>query len=328
VKRFLKILVGIFIALGILFLLLRSPDTDFVEMRNKYGGDLAHYSGIPGKAFGSELNVHFRDQGNPDGDPIIFIHGSNASLHTWEHVIAQLSQDYRLISLDLPGHGLTGAHPQQDYSINGFFDALESVIDELNLSDEKLILVGNSMGGWVSWRYALAKPERIKSLVLIDAAGAPTEQKPPLNLGFRMMRNPLIRPLTQQITPRWIIRKSLEQTVHNSDMVSEEMVDRYWELLRYPGNRKATSLRATTSREIDDFGIRLNEIETPTLVLWGEEDQLIYASSAHVFNEELRNSKLIIYPNIGHIPMEENPNDVARDIRDFLEEPITVELNR
>jgi len=318
-KRLLKIVVGFLVVLALAFLFVRSPDTDFSKMRDKYGGDLAHFSGMPSKIPGGELNVHYRDQGDPNGEPIIFIHGSNASLHTWENVISEMPPNYRLISLDLPGHGLTGAHPSLDYSISGFFDALDSVIAELELAEQKLTLVGNSMGGWVSWRYALEHPERVKSLVLIDAAGAPSKQKPPLNLGFRMMRNPLIRPLTQQITPRWIIRKSLEQTVYDPKIVSEDLVDQYWELLRFPGNRKATSLRATTSRETDLFGNRLNEIQTPTLILWGEEDQLIFVSSAHIFDRELNNSELITYPNIGHLPMEENPLEVARDITSFLE---------
>jgi pimeloyl-ACP methyl ester carboxylesterase len=312
-KHLLKIVLGILIVLGVGFLFLRTPDTDIEKMKAKYGGELAHYTDQNG------LAVHYRDQGNPDGQPILFIHGSNASLHTWEQLIAGMPKNYRLISLDLPGHGLTGPHPQDDYSAEAMFEAVEAVASELNLDDQQLILVGNSMGGWVSWRYALDHPDRVKAMVLIDAAGAPTTTKPPLNLGFKLMRNPLIRPLTTYITPRSIIKKSLQQTIDDDALVTEEMVDRYWELLRYPGNRHATGLRAIQSRETEQYGKRLNEIATPSLILWGETDQLIYVSSAHIFNETLQDSSLIIYPDIGHIPMEENAADVARDIIAFLD---------
>lgn len=311
-KRLLKIILGTSIVLGVAFLFLRTPDTDIAEMKAKYGGELAAYTDQNGFA------VHYRDQGNPEGQPIIFIHGSNASLHTWENVIAGIPQKYRLISLDLPGHGLTGPHPQHDYSADGMFDAVEAVAAKLDLGDQQLILVGSSMGGWVSWRYALDRPDRIKAMVLIDAGGAPTTDKPPLNLGFKLMRNPLLRPLTTYITPRSIIKKSLQQTIDDDALVTEQMIDRYWELLRYPGNRYATGLRAKVSRETEQYGARLNEILTPTLILWGETDRLVFVSSAHVFNDALPNSSLIIYPEIGHIPMEENSKGVARDIAAFL----------
>lgn len=81
-KRLLKILLGLIIILGIVFLIIRTTDVDITEMRTKYSGELAQFTGTPPKAQASELNIHYRDQGNPDGQPIFFIHGSNASLHT------------------------------------------------------------------------------------------------------------------------------------------------------------------------------------------------------------------------------------------------------
>jgi pimeloyl-ACP methyl ester carboxylesterase len=319
-KRLFKFLIVLIIFLGVLFLIVRTPDTDRGEMHAKYGGELAHYTGSPRQLIDGELNVHYRDQGNPEGKPIIFIHGSNASLHTWEQIIANMGDDYRLISLDLPGHGLTGQHPDDDYGITGMFDGLQGVIDELNLGDEQLILVGNSMGGWVSWRYALENLQKIKALVLVDAGGAPTDDVAPLNLGFRLMLNPVTRPFTKHIMPRWIIKKSIEQTVAEPEKITDKTVDRYWELNRYPGNRHATTLRALLSPEELAYGTRLNEITTPTLILWGEKDSIIYVSSAHVFDAEIPDSQLIVYPEIGHIPMEENPAQVAADISAFIQE--------
>ncbi|MEE9271828.1 MAG: alpha/beta hydrolase [Robiginitomaculum sp.] len=315
-KRGFKLLLTfVFIPAGAWFFL-RTPDTDFYAMHKKYGGSKAQYTnGKPNAPYSKALHVHYRDEGNLAGAPIVFIHGSSASLHTWEGVVSALGDKYRLISYDQPGHGLTGPHPQDNYKASGMFEALDAVITELGI--EKVVLVGNSMGGWVSWRYALKYPQRVKALVLIDAAGAPSDKAPPLNLGFRLVQNPITRPLTKFITPRPLIKKSLEQTVGDPSKINEKTVNLYWELLRYPGNRRATTLRTIAPRGIK-YGSRLNEITVPTLILWGKKDQLIHASDAELFESAIPNSQKIIYPNIGHIPMEEIPEQVAKDIDEFL----------
>ena len=316
-KRSVKFLLSIaFILVGALFFL-RTPDSDLQTMIAKYGGPNVRFTqGVPNGPHGSVLNVRYRDQGNPDGEPIIFIHGSSASLHTWEGVVAALGDRYRLISYDQPGHGLTGPHPDDDYSAQGMFEALDAVMKALGV--RKAVLVGNSMGGWVSWRYALDYPSRVKALVLIDAAGAPSADVPPLNLGFRLIQNPITRPLSRFITPRALVKKSIEQTVGDPRKVDDKTVDLYWELLRVPGNRRATILRALTPRQTEKYGNSLGEITAPTLILWGEKDRLIYASSADIFDAHIPDSRKIIYPGIGHIPMEETPQRVAQDIDAFL----------
>ena len=136
-----------------------------------------------------------------------------------------------------------------------------------------------------AWRNALAHPERIDALLLLDAGGAPLragENAPPLNLGFRLARMKILRPLLEQVTPRSLVKKSVLQTVEVDRIVTEEMVDRYWELLRFPGNRRATALRNDTDREIG-VADRLAEITAPTLILWGEQDKLVWASAADAF---------------------------------------------
>lgn len=326
-RRFFKISLALVAILLVTGFTLRTPDTDFDAMHDKYGGALAKYSqGTRIATDNTVMNIHYRDQGNPNGEPIVFIHGSSASLHTWEDLIANMSKGaenrYRFISLDLPGHGLTGPHPKDDYSADGMMQGVDMLLDTLNI--DSVSLVGNSMGGWISWRYALANPERVKALILVDAAGAPTTEHPPLNLGFRLMRNPITRPLTKIFTPRSIIKTSIEQTVYDPSRVDDKTTDLYWELLRYPGNRRATSIRALIDRE-DAYGKRLSEIQIPTLILWGEEDQLIYVASAHTFHEALPNSQLITYPNIGHIPMEETPEEMAKDVLIFLGEALKKE---
>lgn len=313
-KRALAFIAGLVVIMAVAFLIVRTPDTNRDEMIAKYGGPSAMFAEGAGG-----MRVHWRDEGCRDCPAIIFIHGSNASLHTWKPLIERLGGEYRIISYDQPGHGLTGPHPRDDYSAAGMFEALNAVANAARL--DHFYLGGNSMGGWISWRYALAYPERVDGLILIDASGAPLrdgETPPPLNLGFRMMKSPLLRPLVEQITPRDLVAKSILETTANDSIVTDEMIDLYWELLRFPGNRRASAIRATTDRE-ESYADRLNEIAAPTLIIWGAEDQLIYVSAAETFAERIPDTDVVILDGIGHVPMEEAPDATANAIRRFLE---------
>jgi pimeloyl-ACP methyl ester carboxylesterase len=220
--------------------LLRTPDTDRDEMIAKYSGPAGAFVAGP-----AGQQVHYRDQGKRGGPAIVVIHGANSSLQTWEPVVKLLGSDYRVVTLDLPGHGLTGATPDTDYSAEGMMAAVDVVAAKLGL--EHFVLGGNSMGGWVSWRYAIDHPDRVDALLLIDAAGMPLrkgEKAPPSNVGFRVLEYPFGRWLATQITPRMLVEQSLRGSVEKQGIVDDKMIDRYWELLRFPGNREATVLRA------------------------------------------------------------------------------------
>ncbi len=313
-RLFAAALVIFVVAFAAAFLGLRTPDTDREEMIAKYGGaDVMFADGAGG------MRVHWRDEGCRTCPALILLHGSNASLHSWGPLVERLGGEYRIITYDQPGHGLTGAHPRDDYSAAGMFEALNAVANAARL--DRFFLGGNSMGGWVSWRYALAYPERVDGLILIDAAGAPLragEEAPPLNLGFRMMRNPFLRPIVEHVTPRRLVEKSLRQTVSNDEFITDEVIDRYWELLRFPGNRRASVIRAVTDREPAVFE-KIGGITAPTLIIWGAEDKLIHASAAETFRENIVGAEVVIFDAVGHVPMEEAPTKTANAIGRFLE---------
>jgi pimeloyl-ACP methyl ester carboxylesterase len=247
------------------------------------------------------------------------LHGSNASLHTWEPLVARLGRDYRIITYDARGHGLTGAVKSGDYRLDAMVADAEWVRAQLGI--DKMILGGNSMGGAVAWRYAIAHPDRINALILLDAAGMPPragEEAPASNVGFRVMRYRMGRWLAGQITPRFMIEKSLRGSVSNQSIVNEPMIDRYWELLRFPGTREATGLRFSQRRDDQATAERAREITAPTLILFGKEDRLINASAAQSFQERIKGSEVVLLDGIGHLPMEEAPDATANAIRDFL----------
>lgn len=311
--RKLVLLVALFAVAALAASLLRTPDIDPALAFAKYANGASQF--VENE---DGLRVHYRDQGNPNGRPIVLVHGTSASLHTWEPLIGELADNYRIITYTQPGHGLTGPHPRDDYTFAGMAEALDLVTEQLGL--ERFVLGGNSMGGWVAWRYALARPGRVDALVLLDAAGAPLregEEAPPLNLAFRLIQWPIGRMVLEHVTPRRLIKKSLIQTVSVESIATEDMVDRYWELLRLPGNRRAAAQRALADRKPAMFD-EAHKIDAPTLIIWGENDQLIYASAAQTFRETIPDSEAIVYKGIGHLPMEEAPARTASDIDAFL----------
>lgn len=313
VKRIAVGLLGVVVVLlAALFLWGFAPDTDPAEMRAKYASPASQFITLePG------LTVHVRDEGKRDGPALLLIHGSNSSLHTWEPWVARLGAEYRLISLDLTGHGLTGPHPRHDYSVEATVGVVDGVMSRLGI--DRFAIAGNSMGGWVTWNYTLTHPEKISAMILVDSSGAPDARATALPLGFRLAQMAAFRPLLEIITPRGLVEKSLQQSVSVQSVVTPASVDRYWELLRYPGNREATGERQRGyPRRKPASEAEMKRIAAPTLILWGERDTLTPVAGARWFGRTIKGAKTIVYPEIGHLPMEEDPDRSAADADAFL----------
>ena len=292
--------------LALAFALLRTPDTDRGEMIARYGGEAARFV-----EDGEGARIHYRDEG-PRGAPVLLlVHGSSSSLHTWEAMVRRLRDRYRLVSVDLYGHGLTGPNPARDYSAATQIEAATRVLDAVGV--ERAVWVGNSMGGWVAWRAVLAEPDRVAGAVLIDASGAEGGEPPRSYLGARLARTTVGRWLLPKITPERLVRSSVEENYADPAKVTDAAVRRYWELLRFPGNRAATLDRQDTNREPEHWR-NLGNIAQPVLVLWGEQDRTVPYPNAALFMKALPNATLVSYPDAGHLPMEESPAQVARDI--------------
>lgn len=309
-KRLAKILAVLALLLVAGFLILRTPDTDPAAMRAKYGAPPSQFVDI-----GGGQRVHLRDEGPRDGLPIVLLHGSNADLHTWQPWVDRLKARHRVIRFDQRGHGLTGPAPDWDYSRRAFAEDVERVADTLKLG--RFVLAGNSMGGGIAIEYALAHPERVAGLVLVDAAGAPRIGEAKGNIGFTLARTPGFSWLMGRITPRSLVERSLRQTVANEDVVTDAAIDRYWELLRYPGNRAATAARFASAQE--PFApTALATLKTPTLIIWGQRDSLIPVQSGGWLAKRIPSARFEVLPGIGHIPMEEAPDASVRLLESWL----------
>jgi len=315
-KWFWRGLLTLAALLVIAFLIFRTPDTDAAEMRAKYGGPPSQFVDI-----GDGVTVHLRDEGPRDAPAIMLLHGSNADLHTWEPWVQALKANYRVIRFDQVGHGLTGPDPSGDYSRGNYVADIRAVADKLGL--DRFILGGNSMGGKHALAFAVAYPERLDGLILVDGSGGPRlkvkreDDEDGGNIGFAIAQTPGINLLVEQITPRFLIAQSLEQSVSVKSVANDAAVDRYWELLRYPGNRRATLKRF--SQPYDPLTeAEIAGVATPTLILWGEEDRLIPVEAGRWLDRAMPNAELVIYPGIGHLPQEEAVAATLADLEPWL----------
>lgn len=313
-KRFLKWTLGLVLALAGVFLLLRTPDTDPAAMKAKYGGPPSQFVDL-----GGGLTVHLRDEGPRAAPVLVLLHGSNADLHTWDAWTRALSGQFRVIRYDQIGHGLTGPNPAGGHDGAAMVAVLERLRAKLGI--ERFAVAGNSMGGGIAARYASTYPQQVSALILVDSAGAPRQTGGAGggrgNIGFTLAAMPGVNLLAQAITPRSLVERSLSQSVSNQAAVTPAAVDRYWELLRYPGNRAATMERFSTPRQ--PFTAQdLARITAPTLILWGDEDRLIPVADAQFFARSIANSRVRTYPGIGHLPHEEAATATAAEVRDFL----------
>ncbi len=310
-RRVVKWLAALVVVLGFAFVLLRTPDSDPAAMRAKYGAAPSQFVDL-----GGGLTVHLRDEGPRAAPVIVLLHGSNDDLHTWDVWTETLARQYRVIRFDQIGHGLTGPNPGGDYSLAAFEGTIDQVAAKLGV--QRFTLGGNSMGGAIAASYALHHPGRLQALVLVDAGGAPKLDPTPGNIGFKLARLPGINQLMRWITPRSLVEKSLRQSVTNQAFITPATVDRYWELLRYPGNREATVTRFTAKRVSFDPA-RLATLKLPVLVMWGAEDKLINADGARWYARSIPGAALILYPHIGHMPQQELAGPSAADVAQFLQ---------
>lgn len=286
------------------------PDLTHEALAAKYGQAPSQFIEL-----GSGARAHYRDQGLASGAPLILLHGSNASLHTWEPWVAALGDQFRILTVDLPSHGLTGAVTSQDYSQEAMAKFVAEFATAMRL--DRFALGGNSMGGGVAARFAGQYPDRLTHLILVDAGGMPSKTPTDPGLGFKLARIPVLQYVLLYVTPRYLFDEGLKKAIADDALVTPEMVDRYWELNRRAGNRQATLKRFQTERDtyIQDHAA---EIRVPTLILWGDADTLAPRDIGEAYAGAIKGSKLVVYKNVGHIPMEEVPDQTARAVREFL----------
>jgi pimeloyl-ACP methyl ester carboxylesterase len=312
VLRALAVLAAlIIVVLGGAYLALRGPTIPYAELEARWATPASHHADL-----GEGIRVHYREDGPKDAPVLILVHGYGDSHFTWEGWTPILSRHYRLIALDLPGHGLTEAPPSYILRAADLADLVAKFAKTIGA--EHFSIAGNSLGGGVAWLVAARHPEQVDALILDAAAGWP---QPPAagspSLAFRILSHPLGRELLKHIDNKPLIRQGVRGEVGDPSVITDAFIDRWAALQRAPGHRDIlldidmASVFVATPESV-------GAIKAPTLILQGETDPLIHKASAEKFAGAIAGSRLILYPGIGHLPQVEIPQKTAQDVDDFL----------
>ena len=289
---------------------LRGPDIPYAELEARYARPDSAYLDLPGG-----LHVHYRASGDPSRPVIVLLHGYGDAFTSWDGWTPVLERDFRVISIDLPGHGLTRAPDGYQLSSNGHVEVVEGVAAKLGLAH--FALAGNSMGGGVAWNYAVQHGERLTALVLVDAAGWPAAAPKDLPLAFRILQYRAGRWFLAHIDNRPLIDAGLRQDVYDPTVITTEFVDRWAALQRAPGHR-AVLMSANPASFASATPELLGTIRVPTLVMHGKNDTLIPLASAERFAAAIPGARLVTYDHVGHLPQVEIPERSAGDVAAFL----------
>ncbi|MGE0595625.1 MAG: alpha/beta fold hydrolase [Hyphomonadaceae bacterium] len=317
-----RLVVGLLVLVGLAALIatagyftFRRGDIPYETLAAKYESAASRYADLP-----SGVRMHYRDQGRAaPAQTLLLLHGYSSSLHSWESWVHELGGEYHVVSVDLPGHGLTRAPAGYRANIEAFRDEVEAFADAIGL--DRFVIAGNSMGGNVAWEYTLAHPERVDALILVASSGweeeaAQNERDP---LIFRLLRNPIAAPLLRDLDNTRLIRQGLEASFVDQALVDDAMVSRYADLSRAPGHRDILLQLGLGFRDRNyATPERLSAIVAPTLIMQGAADNLVSPADAPKFRDAIAGSELISLDGVGHLPQEEVPAETAAAVQEFL----------
>jgi len=286
-----------------------APDRPAAELAARWAPAPSVFVDVAG------MQVHLRDEGpKDDALPLVLLHGTSSSLHTWEGWAQALRGSKRVIRFDMPGFGLTGPSPSGTYTLESYVSFVIAMLDKLGV--QRCVLVGNSFGGNVSWLTALLHPERVDRLILVDAGGYVYKSQS-VPIGFRLARIPGLNEIFRNILPRNVIAGSVASVYGDPSKITPELVDRYYDLTTREGNRHALVERFRQAVP-GAYSERIKELKLPTLILWGARDQLIPPSVGARFHQDIAGSDYQVLDGLGHVPQEEDPARTVALVKKFL----------
>ncbi|HEY4066922.1 MAG TPA: alpha/beta hydrolase [Burkholderiaceae bacterium] len=306
------IAVVVLLALGSISACAWTPDIPIDELKARWGKPPSQFINV------DDLQVHYRDEGpRDDPTPILLLHGTGNSLHTWDAWAERLKGGHRVIRFDRPGFGLTGPNSTDDYGMAYFADFTRRFLDAMKI--DRVVMVGSSAGGRVALYVASRHPERVAKLVLIASAGYP--RNTPSQFAFRMMTSKWLAPVMTRILPRGSVDANVKNTYGDPSKVTREVLDRSYDLTLRQGNRRALGENLRQGQHVDDHSL-IEALRVPTLIIWGTEDHVIASvPDAERFHRDIVGSELVLIGGSGHMPQEESPEESVTALRSFLAEP-------
>jgi len=253
------------------------------------------------------------------GPPVILIHGFGGSMWQWEQQQHTLSQHFRVLTLDLPGAGLSDK-PEIDYRPDQMLDFFVGFMDAVNIP--QATLVGNSMGAGLAIGMALAHPTRVAKLVLIDGLPQHVMEK---------LTSPSVRRAIETSAPSWLVsfgnmlfgglmtESVLREIVHDQALLTPAVIERSNRNRQRPGLiNPLMTVRENLPLWESGFATRVGEITHPTLVIWGEEDRVFPIAVGDELHQTIKGSRFIRIPKAGHIPQWERPDLVNQELITFI----------
>lgn len=302
-KRLIPVMV--LTALTLLSLWLWTPDVPRATLEARYLESPTDLRSV------GPWQLHVRQSGPPDAPAVVLLHGFGSSLQTWDVWAKGLAATHRVVRIDLPGSGLSPPDPAHDYRDERSLDMLIALMDSLGL--QRTSLVGHSMGGRIAWTFAAKFPERVDKLVLVAPDGF-------ASFGFeygKPMEVPATLGLMRRVLPKPLLRMNLKSAYARPEALSDAVTTRYHDLILAPGARQAMldRLRQTVLQEPLPL---LRQIKAPTLLVWGEADAMIPVSNAQDYLQALQGSRLVSWPQVGHLPQEEAAELSLKAVAEFF----------
>jgi len=313
-KLFKKILKWIMISLLtlltlFLFLFVRF-DIPLEDLEDTYFTEYSHYIDITINNIDGDpipITLHYQDMGNETDPVVVLVHGAFSSSHTfipWAESL--VLEGYRVIMPDLPYFGLSEGFTDQITSFRRSAETIKKILDSLSITE--ISIAGNSLGGAASWFFASEYPEMVNHLVLIDALYPNQVEEGRARLGA-LTKYDLVSNALSKLTPKFLVKALLKTAYGDESLLTDEILTRYYELLRKDGTRKSILTAIQESEPEFSYQERLESITTPTYVIWGSLDTWIDPATIDLFQDTIgfSDNHIFIFEGLGHVPMEESP---------------------
>jgi pimeloyl-ACP methyl ester carboxylesterase len=298
------------------------PDPTPSEGPDPYGDEDPEWLHIDWREYlhridvGGARDVNYVEMGPESGKALLLVHGLSGSWQNFLENIPHFAREHRVIALDLPGFG-DSPMPDWEITVEAYGRFIFGFCDALGV--ERSTIVGNSMGGFIAAEAVVQQPERFEKLILVSAAGIShvRMRRQPAEVAARM--GIATAPLTLRLVDRGIRRPGLRRALFGGLFYSPNRLPRelLWECFEH-GNGRPGVLPAVRGLVGYDILDRLEDVDVPTLIVWGRNDHVVPPNDAIGYGRRLHNSRTVIFDKTGHLPMAERPVRFNRVLETFL----------
>lgn len=306
-KKMVLLLILTIVSITVYALFIRKDLTlDSAYVKQKYKQPNSHFINWNG------MQLHYTESGK--GFPILMIHGFGGSSWDFKMLDSLLCDKYRIIRVDMPGFGLSDV-PVTNNFIKLYDDYFAFLMDTLHL--DSCYVMGNSLGGLMTWNLALHFPDKVKKIVLLNSAGYDMKEALKSTNADRF-KNPFLRMFLKRGIPKFMTNHGIQRIYYQKNVLTKEKLQRVNDFWNTKGHLQHIMNMVASDKYPNTDAIKT--IQCPTLILWGKQDILLPSKYADRFANDIKNNTKIIYDSCGHVPMQERPLDVQRDVLKFFSE--------